>query len=301
MSENIKYGITGEQVKSIFGNLINQNKFLWYMRLDWNLPIKKNRKGGEVLDISKIGYVTYCIVNHWEYISCRDTIRNMYVLSDKYKNCRNAKKVFKVYQEMYRNDGYLEYEYPYVANNYDSYVTRTVTFPSVYNPELFESSFKKHIVDSKQYCYLKNFSTLKNDYIEYLMFNSNIDVIPTFGKKKGLDFFINGEGFDQKVSKSTTNEFKRDYGDNWRESSINDPYEVCKYLMMYGDEARFSNVPRLFVINIDGNYDLDGIEDKIKDINFDSPRVVEYVYNHKSTGNTKYSCKVICILLTNPT
>jgi hypothetical protein len=301
MDENIKYGITGEQVKSIFGNLINQNKFLWYMRLDWNLPIKKNRKGEGVLDISKIGDVTDYIVNHWEYISCRDTIRNMYVLSDKYKNCRNAKEVFKVYQEMYRNDGYLEYEYPYVANNYDSYVTRTVTFPSVYNPELFESSYKKHIVDSKQYCYLKNFSMLKNDYIEYLMFNSNIDVIPTFGKKKGLDFFINGEGFDQKVSKSTTNEFKRDYGDNWRESSINDPYEVCKYLMMYGDEARFSNVPRLFVINIDGNYDLDGIEDIIKDINFDSPRVVEYVYNHKSTGNTKYSCKVICILLTNPT
>lgn len=301
MSENIKYGITGEQVKTIFGNLINQNKFLWYMRLDWNLPIKKNRKGEEVLDISKIGDVTDYIVNHWEYMSCRDTIRNMYVFSDKYKNCRNAKKIFKVYQEMYRNDGYLEYEYPYVANNYDSYVTRTVTFPSIYNPELFESSYKKHIVDSKQYCYLKNFGTLRNDYIEYLMFNSNIDVIPTFGKKKGLDFFINGEGFDQKVSRSVTNQFKKKYGDKWRDVSIEDPYEVCKYLMMYGDESRFENVPRLFIVDIDGNYELEGIEGIISDINFDSPRVVDYVYNHKSTGNTKYSCKVICILLTNPT
>ena len=293
--------INGGQVKSIFGNLINQNKFLWYMRLDWNLPIKKNRKGEEVLDISKIGDVTDYIVNHWEYMSCRDTIRNMYVLSDKYKNCRNAKKIFKVYQEMYRNDGYLEYEYPYVANNYDSYVTRTVTFPSVYNPELFESSYKKHIVDSKQYCYLKNFGTLRNDYIEYLMFNSNIDVIPTFGKKKGLDFFINGEGFDQKVSRSVTNQFKKKYGDKWRDVSIEDPYEICKYLMMYGDESRFENVPRLFIVDIDGNYELEGIEGIISDINFDSPRVVDYVYNHKSTGNTKYSCKVICILLTNPT
>jgi hypothetical protein len=120
-SMNIKYEISREQVKSIFGNLINQNKFLWYMRLDWNLPIKKNRKGEEVLDISKIGDVTDYIVNHWEYMSCRDTIRNMYVLSDKYKNCRNAKENFKIFQEMYREDGYTNYEYPFVANNYDGY------------------------------------------------------------------------------------------------------------------------------------------------------------------------------------
>jgi hypothetical protein len=133
------------------------------------------------------------------------------------------------------------------------------------------------------------------------MFNSNIDIIPTFGKKKGLDFFINGEGFDQKVSRSVTNQFKKKYGDKWRDVSIEDPYEVCKYLMMYGDESRFENVPRLFIVDIDGNYDLEGIEGIISDINFDSPRVVDYVYNHKSTGNTKYSCKVICILLTNPT
>ena len=81
---NIKDGITGEQVKLILGGMKNQELFLWNMRLVWNLPVKLNRKGVEVLDISKIGNVTECIVKNWEYVSCRDMLRNMYVLSDKY-------------------------------------------------------------------------------------------------------------------------------------------------------------------------------------------------------------------------
>ena len=295
-------GINGGQVKSILGNLNREKEFLWLMRLEWNVPVKINRKGDEVLDISKIGDVTDYIVNHWEYEVCRDVLRDMYVLTDKYKNGQNAKENFKIFQEMYREDGYTNYEYPFVANNYDGFSMTEMIYPTINHPELFRGRYHNVVSPKilKQF-YLKTFGILRNDYIEYLMFNGNIDVIPTFGKKKGLDFFINWEGFDQKVSRSVTNQFKKYYGDNWRGDAIGDPYEVCKYLMMYGDEARFSNVPRLFVIDIDGNYDLNGIEDIVSNVNFDSPRVVDYVYNHKSTGNTKYSCKVICILLTNLT
>ncbi len=133
--------------------------------------------------------------------------------------------------------------------------------------------------------------------MEYLIIGSSIDVIPTFSHKGGIDFYINGIGFDQKVSRSVTNQFKKEYGEEWRDVAIENPYEVCRYLMMYGDESRFSNVPRLFIVDIDGNYELDGIEGIIRDINFDSPRDVDYVYNHKSTGEKSYSCPVICILL----
>ena len=131
-----------------------------------------------------------------------------------------------------------------------------------------------------------------------MIFNSSLDVIPTFSHRGGIDFYINGIGFDQKVSRSVTNQFKKEYGEQWRDVAIENPYEVCRYLMMYGDESRFSNVPRLFIVDIDGNYELDGIEGIIRDINFDSPRDVDYVYHHKSTGDKEYSCPVICILLT---
>lgn len=295
---NIKNEISREQVKLILGGRKNQELFLWYMRLVWNLPVRLNRKGVEVLDISKIGDITECIVKNWEYVSCRDMLRNMYVLSDKYWSGKNAKEIFKVYQEKYLEDGYKDYEYPFMSNNYDSFIMKEMVYMTMNNPKLFDIRLNVVLPKIKKHFYLKIFSGLRNNYIEYLIFNSSIDVIPTFSHRGGIDFYINGIGFDQKVSRSVTNQFKKKYGDNWRIVSIENPYEVCRYLMMYGDESRFSNVPRLFIVDIDGNYELDGIEVIIQDINFDSPRDVDYVYHHKSTGDKEYSCPVICILLT---
>ena len=296
MDENIKYGITREQVKSILGNLNRGLEFLRLMKDKWNVPVKLNRKGEEVLDLSKIGDVTDYIVKNWEYEVCRDVLRDMYVLTDKYKMGKGGKELLNKFIGMYPYD---DYKFPFTSNNFDDYIRQNVVFPSINNIGKFFKFLVKVILDVIKFVFLKIFNTLRNDYIEYLIFHSYIDVIPTFSHRGGIDFYINVTGFDQKVSKSTTNQYKKDYGDDWRESSINDPYEVCRYLMMYGDESRFSNVPRLFVIEIDENYELDGIEDKIKNINFDTPRVVDYVYNHKSTGEKSYSCPVICILLTN--
>ena len=299
MDENIKYEITREQVKSIFGNLPNQNMFLWFMKDKWNIPVKMNRKGEEVLDISMIGDVTDYIVNNWNYESCRDIIRNMFIGGDKYQSGEQGKETFNEILEEYYNDGHTDFDFPFMSNNFDSHSMNSVVYPSIKNLKLFKSLSEKLCDDVKKFLYLKLLNTLRNNYIEYLIFNSSNDVIPTFGQKKGIDFYINGKGFDQKVSRSVTNQFKKEYGDDWRDVAIENPYEVCRYLMMYGDEARFENVPRLFIVDIDGNYELDGIEKIVGDINFDSPRVVDYVYNHKSTGNKEYSCPVICILLTD--
>ena len=68
--------------------------------------------------------------------------------------------------------------------------------------------------------------------------------------------------------------------------------------MELGDEARFSNVPWLFIIDVDGSYELEGIEEKVSEILFDEPHTVAYTYNHSSTGPKTYSCPVICLMLT---
>ena len=261
---NIKYEISREQVKLILGGRSTQELFLWYMRNEWNLPVKMNRKGVEVLDLSKIGDVTDYIVSNWEYVVCRDMLRNMFVLSDKYKRGQGAKELFKYYRDKYT---YGDYNFPFVSNNFDDYLVKNVVYPSVGDVDKFESSLDKVKNDIEKFTYLKIFNTLRNDYIEYLIFNSSLDVIPTFSHRGGIDFYINGIGFDQKVSRSVTNQFKKEYGDNWRDVAIENPYEVCRYLMMYGDESRFSNVPRLFVVDIDGKYELDGIENIVSDIN----------------------------------
>jgi hypothetical protein len=105
-------------------------------------------------------------------------------------------------------------------------------------------------------------------------------------------------GYDQKVSRSVTNQFMEKHGDDWRNKALENPLEVAKFLMELGDESRFSNVPRLFVIDVDGSYELDGIEEMVSTVNFQEPQSVSYQYQHKS-GIKNYSCPVLCLMLTS--
>ncbi len=271
--------------------------FLWYMRFEWGIPLRINRNKIEVLDLGAIGDVTDYIVKNWVYEPCRDTLRNMFVFTKKYKRGSIAKVLFKKFKELYDENNY---DFPFTVNNFDDHLNNKVVYPSIDDITLLEELLTIFFGDIRKLTFLKIFNTLRNDYLEYLIFGSSLDVIPTFSHKGGVDFFINGIGFDQKVSRSVTNQFKKHYGVNWRNIAIENPYEVCRYLMMYGDESRFSNVPRLFIVDIDGYYELDGIEKIVRDINFDAPHVVDYVYKHKSTGDKEYSCPVLCLLLTQP-
>jgi hypothetical protein len=294
---NIKYGITREQVKLILGNRKMEELFLWEMRIEWEIPLRINRNKIEVIDLGVIGDVTDYIVKNWNYESCLYTLRNMFVLTKKYKRGSIAKVLFKKFKELYNENNY---DFPFTVNNFDNHLNDKVVYPVIDDITLLEELLTIFFGDIRKLTFLKIFNTLRNDYLEYLIFNSCSDVIPTFSHKNGVDFFINGVGFDQKVSRSVTKQFKKHYGVNWRNIAIENPYEVCRYLMMYGDESRFSNVPRLFIVDIDGDYELDGIEKIVRDINFDTPHVVDYVYNHKSTGDKEYSCPVLCLLLRQP-
>ena len=127
------------------------------MVYEWNLPVKTNRKGGKVLDISKIGNVTDCIVRNWEYESCRNMLRNMFVLSDKYRRGRDAKELFKYYRGLYFYDNF---NFPFVSNNFDDYLVKNVVYPSVGDVDKFESSLEKVKKDIEKFTYLKIFNTL---------------------------------------------------------------------------------------------------------------------------------------------
>ncbi len=63
-------------------------------------------------------------------------------------------------------------------------------------------------------------NTVRNDFIKTLIFEKNKNILPTLNHRRGVDFFINGQSFDQKVAKSPTNEFKRKYGQNGRKKLL---------------------------------------------------------------------------------
>jgi len=294
---NIKVGITKEQVGLILGSKDIQHLFLKIMKDVWNVPVKVNRKGVEVVD-TKLIDVTNFIVENWNYDEARVILREMFRTTEKYRNGMNAIKQFNHYKSEYFKLGYVDYKWPFVSAQFDSYAVKTIVYPSAYDETNFDGSLKKMQKDIEKFSYLKIFNTLRNDYLEYLIFNADEDIIPTFSHRGGIDYYIHGIGFDQKVSRSVTNQFMDYYGESWRDVALSEPHIVSKYLMELGDESRFSNVPRFFIIDVDGSYDLEGIEDKVRGISFEDPQNVTYTYNHSSTGVKEYSCPVICLMLT---
>jgi hypothetical protein len=295
---NIKTGITKEQVGLILGSRDNQLAFLLNMEAFWNTPTKTNRKGEKVVDVKELGDPTEFIVSKWNYGQAKQVLRDMFTKTEKYQRGMNAKETFNHFKQRYVAAGYTDYKWPFVSGQFDAYAVKMVVYPSVSDGSKFDEGLRRTQKDVEKFSYLKIFNTLRNDYLEYLIFNADQDIIPTFSHRGGIDFYIHGIGFDQKVSRSVTTQFMDAHGDNWREVALAQRYEVAKYLMELGDEARFSNVPRLFIIDVDGSYELDGVEDKVNGLSFDEPYNVSYTYKHSSTGLKEYTCPVICLMLT---
>lgn len=295
---NIKEGLTKEDLKNILGSNNMKVEFLEQMKYHWKVPMKINRKKQMVIDLKKVGDLDEYIITRWDYTVCRDILRDMFRLTEKYNRGRTAKELFNHFKKKYREAGFTDYKWPFISGQFDDYLVKVIVYPSVANSEVFDGQLGKIDRDVEKFSYLKIFNTLRNDYIEYLMFLADEDIIPTFSHRGGIDFYIHGLGFDQKVSRSVTNQFMDKHGEKWRDVALDNPFEVAEFLMVLGDEARFSNVPRLFVIDVDGSYELEGIEDKVQVIDFDSPTQVTYTYQHKSTGPKQYTCPVICLMLT---
>ena len=123
--------------------------------------------------------------------------------------------------------------------------------------------------------------------------------IRSLNHRRGVDFFINGISFDQKVAKSPTREFQREYGDNWRETTIENPELVAEYLYRCQDEGRFGADPRLLVVYIDEVVSIDKISEIINDTNLNEPIEINFTYNHRVQGEKNYKVPCFVILLHN--
>ena len=282
----------------MLGSVDNQISFILSLTEKWGVPTKTNRKGHVVLDTKKLGPTDEFICKNWDYEVCKPVLREMFTKTEKYNRGKNGKELFKSFKEQYKQKGYTDYRWPFISGQFDNYAVKAIVYPAVGDISTFDNNLIRVQQDVEKFSYLKIFNTLRNDYLEYLIFHSDEDVIPTFSHRGGLDFFIHGMGYDQKVSRSVTNQFMEKHGDDWRNKALENPLEVAKFLMELGDESRFSNVPRLFVIDVDGSYELDGIEEMVSTVNFQEPQSVSYQYQHKS-GIKNYSCPVLCLMLTS--
>jgi hypothetical protein len=277
---NIRQSIDSEVIKKIFGNIMNASEFLRQIGYS-NQEIKQLKKNiyGEIVRI-------------WNYEAHKDIIRNIFIETPKYKNGLEAELAIFILLEEWESLGMGSVEWPFSPGDFDGFVQRI-------NSEAIERTEKdeKVKIASIKYRRIKEINTIRNDFIETLLFKKNEQIIPTLSHSRGVDFFIDGLSYDQKVSRSPTNQFKKDFGKNWKELAIEQPYLVAKYLYQYQDEGRFGASPRIFVVYLDENIQPLEIRNIIQQTDLLVPLKITFDYQHKSIGLKTYQTFCYVILL----
>lgn len=292
----IKSQISDETAKKIFGKKDNAEEYL--------LKLKDKREvKGLITKITKQGPEKVClntkdlwktIVNNWNYDEALPIIRDIFECTKKCARGREADRAMIILLDEWNKLKLGSVQWPFSQGAFDEFVQRV-------NSENCDGLVKDEKVKSAavKYRRIKEINTVRNDFIETLIFEKNQSILPTLNHRRGVDFFIDGRSFDQKVAKSPTNEFKRHYGENWREKAIQNPSEVAKYLYTYQDEGRFGADPRLLVVYIDEDVSIERIKSQIDSLDLNNPVEVNFTYKHKLQGEKSYKVPCFVILLFN--
>ncbi len=298
--EYIKSKLSEDLARKIIGSQERATEYLLRFSNIKPIPCLKFRtvtrgknKGKKVLDLNT-KELWKVVVDSWDYEISKKVIRDIFKETDKYKKGKEADNAMKLLIKEWESLKLGEIAWPFSQGAFDDFVQRI-------NSEKESGFIKDEKVKAAavKYRRIKEINTVRNDFIETLIFEKNENILPTLNHRRGVDFFINGISFDQKVSKSPTNEFKRHFKDNWRDIAIKKPELVAEYLYKYQDEGRFGADPRLLVIYIDEDVSIDRIRKIIDETDLDDPIEINFTYKHKIQGEKSYKVPCFVILLHN--
>lgn len=300
---NLKNNFSTDTAKKIFGNKNNAEIFLLELQkkkqfdLPFRIITKGKNKGKNILSLNTNQLWTK-IVEFWDFESGENIIRRLFIQTIKYKSGKDSYRIMNILLEEWKKLRLDKIAWPFSQGDFDGFVQRV-------NAEKVSGIKKDEKVKhaAVKYRRIKEINTVRNDFIETLIFEKNKNILPTLNHRRGVDFFINGISFDQKVAKSPTNEFKRNYGDNWKEYAIQNPAKVAEYLYKYQDEGRFGADSRLLVVYLDEDISIDKIAKTIETTDLENPLEINFEYIHnkgKPTEKTKvYKVNCFIILLSN--
>lgn len=280
---DIKRTINQDIVKKIFSNQSNAIAFL--VRYGYEKKSLNKQLSNDLFSE---------IVRIWDYNDAKDKIRHIFMSLPKYQNGLKGEENIAILLEEWRALELGALNWPFPQGQFDSFVQSL-------NAENNTRSVKDEKVKlaAVKYRRIKELNTERNDFLETLVFLKNDNIIPTLSHKKGVDFFIDGVSYDQKVSRSPTNEFKRDFGENWKTEAIRHPEKVAEYLYKYQDEGRFGADPRLLIVYLDEEISPIKIQQIIENTNLTTPLSITFDFNHKDMGIKTYRTEAFVILLYN--
>ena len=275
--------------KKLLANKANALQYLQKLN-----EIKPNKDLDNIKQTIATSEVWKLIVKHWEYETGKNIIRSLFLASAKYKRGKDSANaisdLIKEWKEL--NLGFVEW--PCSQGDFDNFVQR---INAIDESGIIKDEKVK--IAAVKYRRLKEINTVRNDYLETLIFEKNQNIVPTLDHRRGVDFFINGVSFDQKVAKSPTKQFKDEYGEGWKEFAIENPFKVAEYLYQYQDEGRFGSDPRLYIVYLDEDIPVHSLKSKIDLIDITNPTEITFQYSHKDIGVKQYKTTCFVVLLSN--
>jgi len=300
---NLKNNFSTDTAKKIFGNKENAEKFLLELqkKKNFDLPLKiitrGVNKGSFILNLDT-NQLWSKIVEFWDFETGELIIRDLFSQTEKYKSGKDSYLTMKILLSEWEKLKLGNIAWPFSQGDFDGFIQRLNSENCVGYQK--DEKAKNAAV---KYRRIKEINTVRNDFIETLIFEKNINILPTLNHRRGVDFFINGISFDQKVAKSPTNEFKKDFGDNWKDYAIQNPHKVAEYLYKYQDEGRFGADSRLLVVYLDEDISIEKIAETIENTDLQNPLEINFEYTHNkgkpTEKNKTYKVNCFIILLTN--
>lgn len=259
-------GITLLEIKKILATKVLKIEYLNRLSEAKNITINYGRSDASI---------NQAIIDTWDYVYSKNIIREMYVESPKYRVGQHCREFITQAVENWNNHDLGDFVWPFSAMNFDKRVVAINRMPIT--EEEKDNLIAYEVIKFRR---IKDINTMRNDYIEYLITANNENITPTLTHRSGVDFYIDGEPYDQKVSKSVGGDFISQYGDNYREIAINHPELVAKSLYEHQDGERFDAQPRLYIVYLDDDVSNDQIEYLLSNINFNEPYNIEFDYLH---------------------
>lgn len=277
--------LTEKLAKKILANQETANEYLRELNKIINVPeltvFKKNIKTEVVWKL---------VVKYWDYKTSKNIIRDLFRKTKKYQRGIDSANAINHLLQEWHNLNLGEVQWPCSQGKFDDFVQRINS-----TDEIGLLKDEKVKTAAVKYRRLKELNTVRNDYLETLIFEKNENIVPTLSHNKNVDFFIEGISFDQKVAKSPTSEFKKDFGENWKAYAKQNPLKVAEYLYKYQDEGRFSADPRLYIVYLDEDIPVIDLKNKIDEVDISQPSEITFAYKHKILGEKLY--KTICFVI----
>ncbi|MBQ8298379.1 MAG: hypothetical protein IJX99_00635 [Clostridia bacterium] len=236
--------------------------------------------------------INSAIIKSWDYEISKRIIRDLFNCTEKYEKNRDSKYKLDELMFQWQHLNLGEFEWPFLPIRFDQHV-------HILNRRNISEAEKDDILSKEiiKYRRIKDINAQRNDYIEYLIFENNENIIPTLGNSKGVDFYINGEPYDQKVGRSVGTTFIEEFGSNYKEIAINSPHLVARSLYEGQDEARFGSENRLLIVYLDNDLDIGDIEASLANVDFRYPMRVEFEYEFSNGKIIPYETYCYIVLL----